>query len=468
MRPAHELRRRGRGSARAEFTWTGRCRRMCSSSCHALGSDRSGGGKLQWGWSVSVDSDNNNELLAQLKIDRGQRESVHAPRGLWVALAVVAVLAVLAAGAYFFLVRERAIAVKTATAMAPSSLSAPAAVLQASGYVTAEREATVSAQIAGMLTNVYFQEGEYVHRGQVLARLDDSATLAALRQAQAQQQAAEALLQQYRVQWAEARRDLARDEALIGQHLVSVQALQQAQTQSASLAAQVLSQRRQVAVARATVQAAQVQEDYTVVRAPFSGVVVDKAAQMGEMISPFFGGGGFTQTGIATIVDMSSLEVDVDVNEAYIDRVHAGQPAVAVLDAYPNWRIPARVIAIVPTANKSKATVRVRVALESKDPRILPQMGVRVSFLQRASAGAAAHSSVTAGMVWVPASSVAHRGGHAVVFAVKNGRAEARAVTLGPVRSDLRAVGGIAAGSAVVRAPPAQLADGDRVSIGKE
>jgi RND family efflux transporter MFP subunit len=414
-----------------------------------------------------VDSHPNNELLAQLKIDRDQRESVHAPRGLWVALAVVAGLAALAAGGYFLLVRARVISVKTATAMAPAALAAPAAVLQASGYVTAERESTVSAQIAGMLTNVYFQEGEYVHRGQILARLDDSATRAALREAQAQQQAAQALLQQYRVQWAEARRELARDEALIGQHLVSVQALQQAETQAASLGAQVLSQRRQVAVARAAVQAAQVQEDYTVVRAPFSGVIVDKAAQMGEMISPFFGGGGFTQTGIATIVDMNSLEVDVDVNEAYIDRVHAGQPAVAVLDAYPDWRIPAHVIAIVPTADKSKATVRVRVALGSKDPRILPQMGVRVAFLQRARAASGAAASVPAGMVWVPASSVVHRGAHAVVFVVKNGRARSRTVTLGPVRAGLRAVGGIAAGSAVVRAPPADLAAGDRVSIKK-
>ncbi len=427
-----------------------------------------GGVKLQWVWPVSVDSHNNNELLAQLKIDRGQREAVHAPSTAWIVASVLVVLAALAAGAYFLLARDRVITVKTATAIAPSALSAPEAVLQASGYVTAEREATVSAQIAGMLTHVYFQEGEYVHRGQILARLDDSATLASLHQAQAQQQAAQALLQQYRVQWAEARRDLARDEALIGQHLVSVQALQQAQTQAASLGAQVLSQRRQVAVARAAVQAAAVQEDYTVVRAPFSGVVVDKAAQMGEMISPFFGGGGFTQTGIATIVDMNSLEVDVDVNEAYIDRVHAGQPAVAVLDAYPNWRIPAHVIAIVPTADKSKATVRVRVALQSKDPRILPQMGVRVSFLQRTRAGAPARSIVPAGMVWVPASSVVHRAGHAVVFAVKRGRAEARTVTLGPLRSDLRAVGGIAAGSAVVRAPPADLADGERVSIRKE
>ncbi len=415
-----------------------------------------------------MEKNNNNELLGQLKIDRTQRDSVHASRAPWVALLAAAVLAALAAGGYWLVGRTRAITVKTATALAPSALSAPTAVLQASGYVTAEREATISAQMQGMLTHVYFQEGEYVHRGQVLARLDDSATLAALGQAHARVLAAQAQLKQYRVQWAQARRDQARDQALVGEHLVSVQALQQAQTKAAALAAQVLTQRRDVTLARAALRSAQVQQSYTVVRAPFSGVVVDKAAQMGDMISPFFGGGGFTQTGIATIVDMNSLEVDVDVNEAYIDRVHAGQPAVAVLDAYPSWRIPAHVIAVVPTADKSKATVRVRVALESKDPRILPQMGVRVSFLHRPGARARARSRLPAGMVWVPASSVVHRAGRTVVFAVKAGRAHARTVTLGPARTGLRAVGGIAAGSVVVRAPPANLADGDHVSVKKE
>ena len=416
--------------------------------------------------SANVDSNNNNnQLLGQLKIDRSQREAVHAPRTLWITLLALLAVALLGALGYFLLSRPRGIPVKTAIAEAPAGTSS--AVLQASGYVTAERKTTVSAEIAGMLTHVYFQEGQAVRRGQVLAKLDDSATLATLQQAQAQTLAAVAQLRQYQVQWAEARRDLARAEALIGEHLVSEQALQQAQTQAGSLAAQVLTQRREVSVARAAQRAAQVQEDYTVVRAPFSGVVVDKPAQVGEMISPFFGGGGFTQTGIATIVDMNSLEVDVDVNEAYIDRVHAGQPAVAVLDAYPNWRIPARVIAIVPTANKSKATVRVRVALQSKDPRILPQMGVRVSFLQHADA-AAAPSDVRPGMVWVPASCVVRRGARTVVFTVKGTQVQAHRVNEGPRRADLQAVEGIAAGSAVVRDPPADLAGGDRVSIQRE
>jgi RND family efflux transporter MFP subunit len=415
--------------------------------------------------SGDVDSNNNHQLLGQLKIDRSEREAVHAPRTLWIVVGALLALALLGALAYFFLARARGVPVKTTLAEAPQGASS--AVLQASGYVTAEREATVSAEIAGMLTHVYFQEGQFVHRGQVLAKLDDKATRAALQQADAQVLATEAQLRQYQVQWVQARRDLARDQALIAQHLVSEQALQQAQTQAGALAAQVLTQRREVSVARAARLAAAVQENYTVVHAPFSGVVVDKPAQVGEMISPFFGGGGFTQTGIATIVDMHSLEVDVDVNEAYIDRVRAGQPAVAVLDAYPNWRIPAHVIAIVPTANKSKATVRVRVALQSKDPRILPQMGVRVSFLQHRDT-AAARSGMPSGMVWVPVSSVARRDGRTVVFTVKGERAQAHPVTLGPQRGELQAVSGITAGSAVVRDPPRSLAGGDRLSIERE
>ena len=407
-----------------------------------------------------------SQFLDELRIDRSQREAKQTPPAFRLALAAVVLLAALAAGGYVLFARDGVVTVQTASAIAPTGQST--AVLQASGYVVAEREATISAQIQGMLTQVDFQEGQYVRRGQILARLDDGTQRAVLVQARAQWAAAQAQLLQLRVQLKLAHFDLSRDQALIGQHLVSEQALDNARTQFDSLAAQVLTQRHNVTVARAGVQAAEVQEDYTVVRAPFSGVVVDKPAQMGETISPFFGGGGFTQTGIATIVDMNSLEVDVDVNEAYIDRVHAGQPAVAVLDAYPNWHIPAHVIAIVPTANKSKATVRVRVALESRDPRILPQMGVRVSFLQPPSAHARAGSGLPADMVWVPASSVVRRGASRVIFVVAGGRARVKTVLLGALRAGLRAVSGIDAGSTVVRRPPRDLADGDRVTVEKD
>jgi RND family efflux transporter MFP subunit len=413
---------------------------------------------------MTTESDK-SQLLHQLRIDRSERdETTPRPRKWWLAGVVAAAL--IAVAVVLLITRNSAIQVSEATAVAASAGSAPAAVLQATGYVTAEREATVSAQIQGQLAQVYVQEGEHVRQGQVLARLDDSTQRASLDQASAQLASAQAQLRQYQVQLAQSRRDLARDQALIGQHLISEQALETAQTQTATLAAQVLTQRRAVAVASAGVHAMRVQMDYTIVRAPFAGVVVDKAAQQGETISPFFGGGGFTQTGIATIVDMSSLEVDVDVNEAYIHRVRPGQPAVAVLDAYPDWNIPAHVIAIVPTADKSKGTVKVRVAFQKLDPRILPDMGVRVSFLPDTSRQPlAAAAALPAGTVWVPASAIVQRGGHAVVFVVQGDKAHEASVIPGMSSGDLRAVQGIASGTAVVESPPARLGDGGRIAV---
>ncbi len=409
-----------------------------------------------------MSGENKKRLLDELRIDRDEREPQGTgPLGKWLAAGGAALA--IAVAAVLLWVRGSTIDVEAATAVAASADSAPAAILQATGYVTAERKATVSSEIPGQLSQVDVQEGESVHRGQILARLEDSTQRAALDQAGEQLRAAEAQLREYRVQLAQARRDLARDQALIGQHLVSEQALETAETQAASLAAQVLTQRRNVAVARAGVQVARVQEDYTVVRAPFSGVVVDKAAQMGEMISPIFGGGGFTQTGIATVVDMHSLEVDVDVNEAYIHRVKPGQAATAVLDAYPDWKIPAHVIAIVPTADKSKATVKVRVAFDKLSPRILPEMGVRVSFLG-ASPGQAGGATPLRGVL-VPASAIVRRGGRSVVFLIRGDRAREQAVSAGVVRGDLRAVEGLGAGSEIVKAPPARLTDGARIAV---
>jgi RND family efflux transporter MFP subunit len=414
---------------------------------------------------MSPDSDK-AQLIHQLRIDRSEREETAASHGKWWLAATIAIV-VIAAAAVLMYTRNSAIEVSEASAVAASAAAAPAAILQATGYVTAEREATVSSQIPGQLSQVYFQEGEHVHRGQVLARLDDSAQRASLDQANAQLATARAQLNQYQVQLAQARRDFGRDAALIGQHLVSEEDFETARTQAATLAAQVKTQQRQVQLAQAGVHAAQVQEDYTIVAAPFAGVVIDKAAQMGEMISPIFGGGAFEAAGVATIVDMSSLEVDVDVNEAYIHRVKPGQPAVAVLDAYSDWNIPAHVIAIVPTADKSKATVKVRVAFEKLDPRILPDMGVRVSFLQESSgqSGSTAAGSLPAGTVWVPASAVVQRDGRAVVFLVQGDKAHEASVTAGESEGDLRAVQGIAGGAAVVRSPPARLDDGARITV---
>jgi RND family efflux transporter MFP subunit len=336
--------------------------------------------------------------------------------------------------------------------------------------VTARRQATVSAQITGTLTDVRIEEGERVEVGQVLAHLEDTAQKAALHQTQAQLEAAKALATQLEAQLAQARRDLVRNQDLVGRKLVSVQAVETAQTQVDSLAAQLESQQKQVELARAAVAGAQVQLDYTVVRAPFSGVIIAKAAQPGEIISPISAGGGFTRTGVGTIVDMDSLEIEVDVNEAYINRVRPKQPAQAVLDAYPEWTIPAHVIAIIPTADRSKATVKVRIAIDQKDPRILPDMGVRVSFLEEradSESDAAGSTVARSRAVLVPATALVQRDGRTVVFVIDDDRVRAQAVTAGQTYADLRGVEGIANGTRVVREPPADIQDGARVSIKK-
>ncbi len=401
-----------------------------------------------------------SDLLNQLRIDKRHREDAHtAVRWPWIVGAFVLV-SLLAVSIAWYVFGSRRIDVELASAVAPSANGADTAVLQATGYVTARREATVSAQITGTLTAVLIEEGEHVKDGQVLARLEDKAQTAALAQAQAQHQAAQATRSQLKVQLAQAQRDLKRQKGLIGRHLTSQQAMEDAQTRVESLNAQIRAQSRQVDVAAAAVRYAQVQLNYCTVRAPFAGVIIAKAAQVGEIVSPLSAGGGFTRTGVGTIVDMDSLEVDVDVNEAYINRVHPRQPAQAILDAYPNWTIPAHVIAVIPTADRSKATVKVRVALEQKDPRILPDMGVRVSFLESKKMTTA----VPMKGVLVPASAIVTRDGKSVVFAVSGEHARQRPVAPGQTHGDLRLVEGITAGTQVVKQPPADLKDGSRVA----
>lgn len=410
----------------------------------------------------------NEDLLKELRIDRSQRDDHAGPSGrrVWLfAVVALAIVAALGAGAWFVFGRG-VVTVHTVEASAPAPGAGDSAVLQATGYVTARREATVSAQIIGTLTQVLIEEGDHVKKGQVLARLEDSAQKAALNAARASAQAAVAQTAQTRAQLVQARRDMTRQDDLVARGLVSKQQAEQARTQVDTLRAQLNAQQKQAKAAQAQVKVAQVDYDYTVVRAPFDGVITEKAAQVGEIIAPAAAGGGFTRTGVGTIVDMDSLEVDVDVNEAYIGRVKPDMPAQAVLDAYPDWTIPAHVIAIVPTADRGKATVKVRVALERKDPRIIPDMGVRVSFLEKQEpAGRAMPKGVL-----VPAGAIVKRGGQEVVFVVDGDRVRQRAVD--PDRQaygDLRLLpAGVAAGTVVVDDPPGALHDGSRVRIGKK
>jgi len=399
------------------------------------------------------------ELLKELRIEKHQRDDHRGgpARWPWIVLAVVLLLALVGAAAWWA-ASHRAIAVQTATAVSPASDPGAGAVLQATGYVTARRQATVSAQITGTLTAVLIEEGDRVKKGQVLARLDDSAYKAALDAVKAQAAAAHALVAQYQAQLAQNERDATRQQSLAAQGLVPKQTAEQARTLVDSTRAQLVSQQKQVAAADAQVVEAQVNFDYCVIRAPFDGVITTKDAQVGEIVSPFSAGGGFTRTGIGTIVDMESLEVDVDVNEAYIGRVKPDMPAEAVLDAYPDWKIPAHVIAIVPAADRGKATVKVRVALEKKDARIVPDMGVRVSFLEQKTANVAQAPKG----VLVPAKAIAQRDGRSVVFVVAGGKAQLRTVQPAAQNyGDMKLIpDALQAGDAVVLSPPAALRDG--------
>jgi RND family efflux transporter MFP subunit len=395
-----------------------------------------------------------SELLKELRIDRDGRP--RRARRPWRLIAAAVVLLV-AVGTWLAVGRLLPPTVRTAVARA----AAPAAgsVLDASGYVTARRQATVSAKITGKVAEVRIEEGMRVEEGDVLARLDDTEARAQLALARAQLAAARSQEGEIRALLAQAESDHARAQELFNRQLVAAQSLDAARAQRDTLRAKLAANAEQVRVARESVTVAEVQLADTVVRAPFSGVVVTKSAQPGEMISPISAGGGFTRTGIGTIVDMDSLEIQVDVNESFINRVAADQRVEATLNAYPDWKIPGSVIAIIPTADRSKATVKVRIAIQARDARIVPDMGVRVAFLDprpdtpiRAASG-----------VLIPAEAVRADG---AVFVVADGRAARRAVALGKTLGTEREVlTGLSAGERVVLAPPPSLDDGDAVKV---
>jgi len=397
-------------------------------------------------------------LLGQLRIDRSAPPpSDRIGKRWWIIAAAVVLAAIVAVAAWLGFSAGAAPTVHTATAQPIAGGGGGASVLDATGYVTARRQATVSAQITGTVAAVLIEEGDHVKEGQVIGRLDDTAQRAARSQAQAQLHSAQALLLQAQAQLAQNQRDVKRNEDLVQRHLVSEQAVELARTQVETQTALVESQRKQIDLGEASVRSAQVQLDYCTVRAPFTGVVIAKAAQVGEIVSPLSAGGGFTRTGIGTIVDMDSLEVEVDVNEAYINRVEPGQRVESVLNAYPDWRIPSHVIAIIPTADRSKATVKVRIGLDVKDSRIVPDMGVRVSFLE---AGKAGREEQRPRGVLVPAAALRKDGDRDVVFVLKGHRAQRRTVTLGGTSGDSRQLlAGVSPGEAVIVDAPADLGD---------
>jgi RND family efflux transporter MFP subunit len=396
--------------------------------------------------------------LDELRIDRGEER---APRRSWPLL--LALVLLLAAGAAWLLLRPRAPEVKVAAATeVAANPSGSTTVLNASGYVTARRQATVSSKVTGKVIEVLVEEGTQVAEGQLVARIDAAIPDAARRLGESQVAAASTAREETRVRIAQAQLDLRRQRELAKEGFTAQADVDRASHDLKALEAHLATQQDELAVAQRSLALRRQDVADTEIRAPFAGVVTSKNAQPGEMISPMSAGGGFTRTGICTLVDMASLELEVDVNEAYINRVRAGQPVEAVLDAYPDWTIAAHVITIVPTADRQKSTVMVRIGLDARDPRILPEMGVKVSFVEPRQEGAAEVRAVT-----VPKTALRREGERDVVLVVKGeNELERRAVQVSETAGDqVKVAAGLAPGERVVIEGPATLKDGDRVRV---
>lgn len=406
----------------------------------------------------------NADLLKSLKIDRNAAPPPAPRTGLWIGLAVAGAV-LLAAGGWFAFGRGKDLEVRTAEVVAIGNGNASPSVLDATGYVVARRMATVSAKVTGRVRDVRIEEGQRVEEGQVLATLDPVDADAQRALAASQLNAAQSQIGSVQAQLKEAEANAARLGALVGQKLISRAQYEQSVAARDALRAQLATAQRNAQVARDGLRIADNGVDNTVVRAPFSGVVIAKSAQPGEIVSPLSAGGGFTRTGIGTIVDMQSLEVEVEVGEAFIGRVKPGMPTETILNAYQDWKIPGKVIAIIPTADRGKATVKVRVGLDAKgDPRIVPDMGARVGFLEDAKPAQAAKPGVLA-----PAAAIVQRDGKDVAFVVVDGKAMQRTLALGrTLGEDREVLQGLAGGDAVVLDPPEQLVDGVRVQPARE
>lgn len=395
--------------------------------------------------------------LGSLRIDDHKRKAGSAGKRIGIILGVL-VLLVISGGFYAYI--RQAPTVEVAEAQLQDS--AVPALLNASGYVTPQRRATVAAKITGRVTGVFFTEGMFVHNGFVLATLDDSDAQRTLASAKADRDATQASILDLQVQLKNANIELKRAEALQQAGVQTQEALDNAQMAVNSLKAKIDYTQQQVAAADARVKEAQQGVENCIIRAPFSGIIVSKDAQVGEMVSPVSAGGGFTRTGIATLVDMNSNEIEVDVNEDYIARVKPHQIVNAVLDAYPDWKIPCHVRTIIPTADRQKATVEVRISFDKLDPRILPDMGVKVSFLSQEAANAA---KVPA-RITVPQTAVRDDGGQKIVFLVRGDQIERHAVKVGEnVGGSTQIIAGLSAGDTVVVNGAADLHDGQQIQI---
>jgi RND family efflux transporter MFP subunit len=395
--------------------------------------------------------------ISGLKIDQHDRDA--NPGGRRTVLIAAIVLVVAAAAVVIIVGRTGGAEVEIATARnAPAS--GARTVLNASGYVEPRRRATVAAKITGRVTEVLVDEGMWVEAGQVLARLDDSDARRRHQAYLADRDVARAALEELEVNLADAQRTQRRTVELHEDGVASEQDVDSATAAVDALRARLSYTKASLEAAQAQVAVAEQDLENYVIRAPFAGVAVSKDAQPGEMVSPVSAGGGFTRTGISTIVDMESLEIEVDVNESYIARVRPGQPADAVLDAYPDWHIPATVRTVIPTADRQKATVKVRLTFDELDPRILPDMGIKVAFQEALVEDA----KPTAVQSLVPAAAVRSSGSQTIIFVLGDGVVERRAVAVGgEAGSEIEVLSGIMPGERVVVGGPDDLEDGQRV-----
>jgi RND family efflux transporter MFP subunit len=406
-------------------------------------------------------------LLNQLRIDRApSRESGR----FWLLWCFAALVGVAAAGAGAWVafgsigaVHVRAVPVIAAASL-PSGPASGTSLLDASGYVVARRQATVAAKITDRVTQVLIEEGQRVAADEVIARLDDTNATAALALAKAQLLQAQANVNAARIAAEDARPLYQRQQKLVQQGWTSAETFDTTRASFDAAQTNLLVQQQVLAAAQAQVDVAQRNQDDTVVRAPFAGVVTVKAAQPGEIVSPISAGGGFTRTGIGTIVDMDSLEVEIDVSESFINRVHAAQATAIKLNAYPDWSIPGEVITVIPTADRAKATVKVRIKILAKDPRILPEMGARVQFLSDVPAPSQGEAP-RPGVV-VSADAVQGSGDTGTVYLIRDGKLERRAVRLGGRGAEGQTIlSGVTPGDRLAIGDAATLADGAVVTV---
>jgi RND family efflux transporter MFP subunit len=413
--------------------------------------------------------------LSSLRIQDGKRNSSRTGKRVFWASVPIVLLAFLVAASFAF--RNRKPEVEVASAVKPAT--GPSGVLNASGYLTPRQRATIAAKITGRVTGVFFDEGTKVADGQLLATLDDSDVLRALDAAKADRDSSQAAIADYQVQLRNAQIELRRAQELLKAGVQTQQALDTAEMNADSLRAKIALAKQQVVAADARIREQQQAVDNCTIRAPFAGIVVSKDAQVGEMVSPVSAGGGFTRTGIATIVNLHSNEIEVDVSESYIAKVKPNQAVNAVLDAYPDVTFPGKVRTVIPTADRQKATVKVRISFTdashvklldpATDPRILPDMGVKVTFLdeeEKPKANAKGKPEEPAFVAMVPQAAIRNDGATKYVFVVNNGSLQRHAVSVGPAHgSDVEILAGIQPGAQVVVKGPEGLSDGQAVQL---